>query len=256
MLAEFNTRFGTGADGTVATENLMEGPRRRPKGMHMLQLMASFLDPRMKGGLGISDIDMEYIWDEIKAHLIQVALGIAADIIEPPEAIAAQEAPLLQQQQPEHFAHDHDDIFDKIDLHFEEANNQRLHNNNINNNNNNNNNNAELKRQRCIAAAEAELTLYKMEPAIRLRDAKRRFLCPLTWWRLNETKYKLLAVLAARILCIPATSAPSERVFSAAGLTIAKDRARLSPENASELVFLHDAEPAIKKYEEAQRRPL
>ncbi len=45
----------------------------------------------------------------------------------------------------------------------------------------------------------------------------------------------------------------SERVFAAAGLTIAKDQARLSPENSYELVFLHDAEPVIKRYEEVER---
>ncbi len=99
-----------------------------------------------------------------------------------------------------------------------------------------------------------------MEPVIRLKDNNDKFMCPLTWWKLNESKYKLIAVLAAQFLCISATSAPSEHVFSAAGLTIAKDRARLSPENANELVFLHDVEPAIKRYEEVERermrRPL
>ncbi len=86
-----------------------------------------------------------------------------------------------------------------------------------------------------------------MEPAIRLKDNNNKFMCPLTCWKLNKSKYKLIAILAAQFLCIPATSAP------AAGLTIAKDRARLSPENANELIFLHDVEPAIKRYEEVER---
>jgi hypothetical protein len=62
-------------------------------------------------------------------------------------------------------------------------------------------------------------------------------------------QYPLLAKLALKLLAIPATSAPSERVFSTAGLTIAKDRARLDPANAGELIFLHDVLPAIKRYE-------
>ncbi len=33
-------------------------------------------------------------------------------------------------------------------------------------------------------------------------------------------KYKLLSILAARVLCIQATSAPSEHIFSTAGLTM------------------------------------
>ncbi len=53
-------------------------------------------------------------------------------------------------------------------------------------------------------------------------------------------------MLALRVLCIPATSAPLERFFSVAGLTITKDRARLAPQRANELIFLHDAIPALK----------
>jgi len=54
-------------------------------------------------------------------------------------------------------------------------------------------------------------------------------------------------------LAIPATPAPSQRVFSAAGLMIAKDQARLDPTNANELVFLHESLPAIRKYEESYK---
>jgi hypothetical protein len=36
--------------------------------------MASFLDPRMKSGLGIPPIDKEQIWSEIQDTLIHLAL--------------------------------------------------------------------------------------------------------------------------------------------------------------------------------------
>jgi hypothetical protein len=42
------------------------------------------------------------------------------------------------------------------------------------------------------------------------------------------------------VLCIPATSAPSERLFSTAGLTVSKKRARLNGGNAAALIFLHE----------------
>ena len=64
----------------------------------------------------------------------------------------------------------------------------------------------------------------------------------------NSCKYKLLSILASQLLSIPATSAPSERVFSVAGLTISKDRAWLASDVANELVFLHDTLPEVKKY--------
>jgi hypothetical protein len=41
---------------------------------------------------------------------------------------------------------------------------------------------------------------------------------PLEWWKGNEKQYPLLARVARKVLAIPATSASSERVFSAAGL--------------------------------------
>jgi hypothetical protein len=63
---------------------------------------------------------------------------------------------------------------------------------------------------------------------------------PLTWWLVNGPRFPLVAKLARRVLCIPATSAPSERLFSQAGITIAKDRANLLPENAATLIFLQD----------------
>jgi hypothetical protein len=57
-----------------------------------------------------------------------------------------------------------------------------------------------------------------------------------------------MSTLAARFLCISETSAPSERVFSVARLTIAKDRTRLASGTANDLIFLHGALPAIECY--------
>jgi hypothetical protein len=61
---------------------------------------------------------------------------------------------------------------------------------------------------------------------------------PLQWWKIHEKMLPTLSQIAKSLLCIPATSAPSERVFSAAGLTIANDRARLLPDHAADIIFL------------------
>ena len=60
---------------------------------------------------------------------------------------------------------------------------------------------------------------------------------PLEWWSQHENKFPILAELAREYLACPATSAPSERLFSISGLTIANDRASLLPDTAAEIVF-------------------
>ncbi|XP_061578913.1 E3 SUMO-protein ligase ZBED1-like [Cololabis saira] len=62
---------------------------------------------------------------------------------------------------------------------------------------------------------------------------------PLTWWEKNAARYPTLAELARSLLCIPATSTPSERLFSAAGNIVSKKRASLTPEHVDMLTFLH-----------------
>lgn len=63
---------------------------------------------------------------------------------------------------------------------------------------------------------------------------------PLRWWASNQNQFPQLAKLAHRYLAVPATSTPSERVFSLAGNTITRQRASLHPEHVDTLIFLHE----------------
>ncbi len=62
---------------------------------------------------------------------------------------------------------------------------------------------------------------------------------PLVWWRNNEERFPKLSKLARKYLAIPATEVSSERVFSAAGLTLTTLRNRLDPDTVDQCLFLH-----------------
>lgn len=61
---------------------------------------------------------------------------------------------------------------------------------------------------------------------------------PLTWWKSNEYKYPHTAKMARHYLAVPASSVPSERVFSTAGHIVTAKRSTLFPENVDILIFL------------------
>ncbi len=75
------------------------------------------------------------------------------------------------------------------------------------------------------------------EPALQVRTDK-VVNNPLLWWRDNALKFPTLAKLARMYLAIPATSAPSERIFSVASRVISKFRGGLDPQMAGMLLYV------------------
>lgn len=61
---------------------------------------------------------------------------------------------------------------------------------------------------------------------------------PLQWWIQHAETFPNLATLARKYLCIPATSVPSERLFSSARNIVSAKRNSLKPAKVNQLCFL------------------
>ena len=67
-----------------------------------------------------------------------------------------------------------------------------------------------------------------------------RLSCPIAWWKnVGQYQFPYLFECAKKYLCQPATSVPSERVFSKAGYILNKKRASLGKPVANMLITLH-----------------
>ena len=78
-----------------------------------------------------------------------------------------------------------------------------------------------------------ELGRYLKEAEINFRKDD-----PLLWWRNHETYFPTIAKLARKYLCIPASTAPAERVFSTAKNILQMKRWRILPERLGKCIFL------------------
>ena len=61
---------------------------------------------------------------------------------------------------------------------------------------------------------------------------------PMKFWRDNKSSFPLLYQVAKKYLHIPATSVPSERIFSLAGFIVRKKRTKLLEKHVNQQIFL------------------
>jgi hypothetical protein len=64
---------------------------------------------------------------------------------------------------------------------------------------------------------------------------------PLEYWKSKQFDGSLLPFIEVvkKFFCIPATSVPSEAIFSAAGDLINENRSRLNPRHVDKILFLN-----------------
>ena len=241
LLRDFNNRWGKGTSGKVFTENNIRGSRNRQKGIPQKIFIAAALDPRTKSLKGIPQADKDLIWGVVKDKLLQI---MREEQNNNNENVAGM--PVVAENIIEN---DNDFLFNEVEepAIVQGADNEnQLEHDNLGPN--------------LEAQIEVEFARYKLEVPLPMRvpkgpnDNKLVFSNPLDWWKTKFGTYPIISKLARRVLCIPATSAPSERVFSNAGLTIANDRARLRVDNAAACIFLHDSLPVVEYFRERRRR--
>ncbi|KAH6942575.1 hypothetical protein HPB50_008067 [Hyalomma asiaticum] len=88
-------------------------------------------------------------------------------------------------------------------------------------------------------AAETQPADSELDSYLRDSDSCEDIEKLLEWWEAHRRKYRGLSFLAKKVLCIPSTSASSERNFSAAGYVLQDRRTCLKPESLDNLLFLH-----------------
>ena len=80
-----------------------------------------------------------------------------------------------------------------------------------------------------------ELHYYK---AIKLSHKQKKDTHLLTWWRDCKTQFPYLFQAVKALLATPATSVPSERIFSEAGYIARARRSRILPKNLNKFIFI------------------
>src|SRR4051812_20645458 len=81
----------------------------------------------------------------------------------------------------------------------------------------------------------------EVDQYLKLKAPKDKNLDLLQWWSDHKNEYPALAVLCAYYLSIPASSASSEREFSATGQTINERRTNLNPETVDSILILNSS---------------
>ena len=97
---------------------------------------------------------------------------------------------------------------------------------------------------------EKELEIYLRTPALKLKQPGGSFIDPLAWWNMEhvQKRFPILAQVSNIFLAIPATSAPSERMWSRGAGVLTAKRNRLAAEITSSTMFLKENMEILRKH--------
>lgn len=233
LVADFNNRWG---DGTrICTQ--MEGRRRQPRGFSHTHVLATALDPRTRNLEGIPPAEHEEFWMLVTKYLSELITNQHQQNTDPANNSSAQPV------QDGGIAADdpgYDSGADTRARAQAEAREIREHFG------------ATKMWDRPAVSPDSIaahcVTKYRQWQNGGVIDMARD---PLTgcWQHHAEADdWGQLAQLARTVLAAPATSAPVERVFSQASLIVNKRRQRLTHENVSLTLFLHNGWDHFRQY--------
>jgi hypothetical protein len=106
----------------------------------------------------------------------------------------------------------------------------------------------DLDAEEVMNEVKAELIIYKREGSMPMTTEDGKYSNPLGWWRKNAYKFPVLARLSRKLLAIPATSAPSERVWSRVSSVLTMKRARMKSDVASDIMYIRENIDILRKY--------
>ena len=186
-------------------EMLIDLQKRYSDDTVLLLSQAAFLDPRIKSLSFLSLEERNKVMKAIENDALQIP-DSTVNPLKPQE-----QEPLAKKRKGEY------QLMNLIDdiIHSSQGNSQQS---------------SKQSTQTALEKVQAEISRYSSEPNY-VGD-------PLQWWKINANRYPVLIQLARKYLCIPATSVPSERVFSLAGHIVNKKRACLDPSSVNMFVFL------------------
>lgn len=103
-------------------------------------------------------------------------------------------------------------------------------------------------------ACEVEFEKYMADKGLPIQDsATGKFTDPLSWWKTKDEggDFPIIARLAELFLSIPATSAPSERIWSRTALIKTNKRSQLSEEIVNAIMYVKENAALLHKHYEA-----
>jgi hypothetical protein len=221
LLYDLDQRYEPQEGGKITYFQQPErGFRHRYKGLHPFIFFAAALDPRTKNNLShiMTDDDCDLLWEDILELMVQKETS-EQDARRHDQGRAVETPPQWQRRRMNMeqqtiflgFDQGHDDV-----QAFEREGDIRT-------------------------TCELELSNFR-HGSIRqlLMNDEGQFNDPLEWWKERQHQFKVLAKLAREFLAIPATSAPSERIWSRASRILNMKRASLDSEVASRIMFARE----------------